>query len=70
MVGAANNYEPSILTRYILSLAQEFNKFYHMCSIQDACEAIKSARLLLVYAVQNTIKDGMSLLGIQCPEEM
>lgn len=70
IINAAKNYEPSIITRYVLSLAQEFNKFYHMCSVQDASEQIKKTRLLLVYAVQNIIKDGMALLGINCPVEM
>lgn len=70
IVSAAADYEPSILARYVLELAQDFNKFYHKCPINNSEEAVKKARLLLVYAVQKVIKDSMELLGIQCPEEM
>jgi arginyl-tRNA synthetase len=70
ILDAAKNYEPSIITRYVLGLAQEFNKFYHNCSILNSEDEVKKARLLLVFGVQKVIKDGMGLLGIECPEEM
>jgi arginyl-tRNA synthetase len=67
---AAESYEPSIIARYVLNLAQVFNKFYHKCSINQSDENTKKARLLLVYGVQKLIGEAMSLLGIECPEEM
>lgn len=67
---AAKNYEPSIITRYIMKLASVFNKFYQECNIMNADLETQQARLLLVYFVQMIIKDGMQLLGIECPEEM
>lgn len=70
ILNAFKDYEPSVITRYVLSLAQEFNRFYHLCSIQDAPMEMRKARLLLVFTVQRTIKEGMSLLGINCPKEM
>lgn len=70
ILDAAKNYEPSIISRYVLGLAQEFNKFYHNCSILNSEDEVKKARLLLVFGVQKVIKDGMGLLGIGCPEEM
>lgn len=67
---AADRYEPSIVARYVISLASAFNKFYNQCSILSAPEEEKKARLLLVDLVQRVIKDCSGLLGIQCPEKM
>ncbi|WOO37051.1 DALR anticodon-binding domain-containing protein [Anaerocolumna sp. AGMB13020] len=70
VIKAAENYEPSMIARYVLNLAQDFNKFYHKCPIKQSDNHIKKARLLLVYGVQKIIGEAMSLLGIECPEEM
>ncbi len=70
ILDAAELYESSIIARYAIGLAQEFNKFYHKCSIINSENEIKLARLCLVYATQKIMKEAMELLGIQCPEEM
>ncbi len=67
---AAERYEPSIVARYIISVATSFNKFYHECSVIHAEEHVKEARLLLVYLVQSVLLDACSLLGMDCPDEM
>jgi len=67
---AAERYEPSVVARYIISVAGAFNKFYHECPILNAGEEEKQARLALVDAVQKILKDACSLLGMECPEEM
>lgn len=67
---AAERYEPSVIARYIISVAMAFNKFYHECSILHADEKHKQARLILVDLVQKILKDACSLLGMECPEEM
>ena len=68
---AAKRYEPSIVARYVISLAAVFNKFYRECSIlHEENEQNKMARLKLVETVGNTIRDALGLLGITCPEEM
>lgn len=66
----ADRFEPCIVARYAYSIATLFNKFYHDCSILKADEEIKKARIVLVDATQKVIFDSMSLLGIECPEEM
>ncbi len=63
-------YEPSIVTRYIYSLACQFNKFYLEQNISASLEEDKAARLAVVKVVKDIIKNGMSLLGIKCPEKM
>lgn len=70
VVDAAEKYEPSIVTRYITSVARAFNKFYNACPILSAGQDVKSARLGLTEAVCGVIKTGMSLLGIEVPEKM
>ena len=67
---AAERYEPSVIARYLISVAAAFNKFYHECSILHAEDSEKKARLLLTDLVQKVLTDGCGLLGMECPEEM
>lgn len=67
---AAEKYEPSIIARYVITLATAFNKFYHDCSILQAEEKVKMARLLLTDLVQKVLREACGLLGMECPEEM
>lgn len=68
---AACRYEPSIVARYIISVASSFNKFYHECTIlREENKKTKLARLHLVALVQKILSEACSLLGIECPEEM
>ena len=67
---AADKYEPSIVARFAVDVAQSFNKFYNANRINVEDEAVKNARLSLVYITKKTIKDAMALLGIECPEQM
>lgn len=67
---AAERYEPSVIARYLVSVATSFNRFYHECPILQAEEKTKQARLILVDLAQRMILDACSLLGISCPEEM
>lgn len=67
---AAKLREPCYVTRHIVDLAEKFNKFYigHRIVVDDA--KIRNARLLLTKATANTIKTGLTLLGIDALEEM
>jgi arginyl-tRNA synthetase len=67
---AGEKYEPSVVTRHIVNVAQAFNKFYHDEHILVEDEAEKKAKLLLTYAAKQTIKNGLGLLGIKAPEKM
>lgn len=70
VVEAAEKYEPSIITRYIVDLAQGFNRFYHDEHILVDNKEEKLAKLALVKAAKTTIKNGLALLGISAPERM
>jgi arginyl-tRNA synthetase len=67
---AAEKYEPSIVTRQIVDIAQSFNRFYHNEHILVEDEKEKKAKLLLTYAAKQTIKNGLLLLGMEVPERM
>lgn len=67
---AAEKYEPSIIARYAVDLAQKFNKFYFDCKILTAEPAVKGFRLQLTKAVLQTLTNALSLLGIGVPEKM
>ena len=67
---AAEKYEPFIISRYAIAVAQAFNKFYHDCQINVEDEMLKYTRANIVYITKEILKDALSLLGISCPEQM
>lgn len=67
---ARDEFDPSQIGKYVVDLAQAFNKFYANVRILAEDEAIKNARLHLVAAVVVVLKEGLRLLGLQAPEEM
>jgi len=67
---AAEKYEPSILTRHLIDIAQAFNKFYHDEHILVDNEDEKNAKLVLVYTAKTVIKNCLTILGIAAPERM
>lgn len=70
VVDAAERLEPSLISRYVVDLAQDFNKFYHDCPIVVEDEDVRNARLSLVYIVRETIRIALELIGIKAPEKM
>ncbi len=67
---AAEKYEPFMISRFAVSVAQHFNKFYHDCQINVEDENVKMARLKVVSVTMRVIKDALALLGIECPDQM
>ncbi|MGB3306419.1 MAG: arginine--tRNA ligase [Thermomicrobiales bacterium] len=67
---AADEYRPLHLTNYVFELAKRFNDFYHACPVTQSEEPVRTARLALVSATRQTLKNGLALLGIDAPEEM
>lgn len=63
-------YEPSVMVRHVVDLAKAFNKFYFESRIIGAEEGVKNARLLIVKATRQVIKNELEILGIECPEHM
>ncbi|NTZ18682.1 arginine--tRNA ligase [Paenibacillus sp. JMULE4] len=68
---AMERLEPSIISRYLVDLAQKFNHFYHECPILKVEDAeLRQARLALVRCVSITLKNGLSLIGLKAPEKI
>jgi len=67
---AGENYNPAEIAKYLFELAQEFNNYYHNVPVLKAEEKIMTARLVLINAVSEVIKNGLGLLGIETVEEM
>lgn len=67
---AADKYEPCIITRYIIDIAQYFNKFYNNCNIMKTEGELQKARLLLVDMVCGVLKNALELIGVSVVERM
>lgn len=66
---AYRNYEPSVIAKHAIQLAQAFNRFYANVRVLDEHEE-KESRLALVYAVTQLLKEDLRLLGVESPNEM
>jgi len=67
---AANRFEPSVVARYSIAVAQAFNHYYtvNRINVEDAAE--RNARVLLVDITRRVLRESMDLLGITCVEQM
>ena len=66
---AADNYEPSLIAKYAISLAQAFNKYYAHTRILDESPD-RDSRLALSYSTAVVLKEALRLLGVEAPEKM
>ena len=68
---SAEKYEPSLIARFAVDVAQKFNKFYFDCKILTAeDEKSKNFRLALTNATLQALKNAFALLGIGIPDKM
>ncbi|MFD2117644.1 arginine--tRNA ligase [Paenibacillus yanchengensis] len=67
---AASKLEPSLISRYLVELAQLFNHFYHEMKVMVDDQQTRQARMTLVQAVKRTLQRGLALIGIQAPDQM
>jgi len=67
---AAMNEEPHQLSHYLRELANDFHTYYnaHQFLVDD--EKVRDARIKLILAVRQTLKNGLNLLGVSAPESM
>ena len=70
LVNVTQKEEPSILSRYLISLAKEYSSFYNNCHIINEDKALQDARLYLTYMVKTVLEKGLNLLGVQVPDKM
>ena len=67
---ASERYEPSVIARYAVDLAQSFNRFYTENRIVVPEENVKQARCVVTSITRKILKDSLDLLGIGCVEKM
>ena len=66
---AAENYDPSLIAKYAINLAQAFNKYYaHTRILDESLE--RESRLALSYSTAVVLKEALRLLGVDAPEKM
>ncbi|HHT54980.1 MAG TPA: arginine--tRNA ligase, partial [Acholeplasma sp.] len=65
-----DQYQPSVLAKYLISLAQEFNHFYGRQRIIVDDNNHFNTNLALIAAVRETLNEGMRILGIKALNEM
>ena len=66
---ASDNFEPSLIAKYAISLAQAFNKYYAHTRILDETPK-RDSRLALSYTTAVVLKEALRMLGVEAPEKM
>lgn len=70
IVAAAQDYDPARITRYVITLANLFHKFYNARRVKGGEEPLAAARLCLCGAVSTVIRNVLSMFKISAPESM
>ncbi|HRK75570.1 MAG TPA: arginine--tRNA ligase [Streptococcus parasuis] len=66
---AGDKFDPSLIAKYAINLAQAFNKYYAHTRILDESPE-RDSRLALAYATGVILKEALRLLGVKAPEKM
>ncbi len=67
---SALNKEPHQLSHYVRELANDFHTYYNAHQFLVADEALRDARIKLILAVRQVVRNGLKLLGVSAPEKM
>jgi arginyl-tRNA synthetase len=67
---AARDLAPHLIAFYLKDLAGEFHGWYNAERMLVDDAALRDARVALAAAVRQTIRNGMAILGVSCPESM
>ena len=70
IIGAAKDYDPARITRYVITLANLFHKFYNACRVKGAEPSLAAARLELCTASATVIRNVLSMFKINAPTSM
>ena len=70
VIKAADSFKPNVIADYLFELAKKFNSFYNSCPILNQKDDILFSRGLLAKVAGETIKEGLSLLGIETLDRM
>ncbi|MFR4478111.1 MAG: arginine--tRNA ligase [Fusobacterium sp.] len=67
---AAESFKPNIIADYLFELSKKFNSFYNSCPILNQEDDVLYSRGLIAKVAGETIKEGLSLLGIKTLDRM
>ena len=67
---AGESYDPAEIAKYLFELAQDFNDYYHSVPVLKADDDIREARLAMLYAISQVLRNGLKVLGVEALEEM
>lgn len=67
---AAEEYKPNLMANYLEKLAAYFHAFYEKTPVIKSAKQIQKARIGLIKAVGQVMKNGLAILGIQAPDKM
>ena len=67
---AANQLEPHSIAHYLRDLANDFHSYYNAQKLILDDDEIRNAKFCLAKATQQTLKNGLAILGVSAPEEM
>lgn len=67
---AARQYAPHHVAHYLKELAQDFHAYYNAQTFLVPEAPVRNARLSLVAAVRQVLRNGLALLGVSAPERM
>ena len=71
VLDAIKDYEPSVITRYIIDVATAFNRFYHNCKIMNAeSEEVKNTRLKLTASAKTVLGNAFGLICLRKEEKI
>lgn len=70
LLSASTNFDPTKITRYVISLATLFHKFYSRCKVISEDSCLTSARLYLCNCVRIIIKSILEMFKVEAPEVM
>lgn len=70
IVKSAKNYDPTKITRYAITLANLFHKFYSSCKVVTESKELTNARLILCDSVRKVIKNILDMMKVDAPEFM
>ena len=67
---AVRTFEPYVITYYMIELAHNFHYFYQKHRVVSDDRELTEARLYLIHKTAETIRNGLEILGVSCPQRM
>ena len=71
VLDAVAQYEPSVITRYVIDVCTAFNRFYQACPVVTAEDPqVRATRVRLTRAAGCVLKNALHLVCIRTPEKI